>query len=355
MRPSERRPIGSTAYARRTLNEHSRPPERAEDVVLDRGEKLVFFRSYGYDGERQILLLFGVLLAGCLVGLVLLYFWMSIRRRAPRAVAITSSRILYWKGDQAPVVCVISDLARVVPLRPEDAGTNWIALLASGQRGRLHTKDPVWNLARGLVITSDRLDTIAVTIPFDDAEKIGPLLAERVPSLPRGDGRHSNEHELVRESRTPERMREARGPHGATLLHLAIREDVVGALLEAGLDPNALDARGRNPLMYEKSPAAIRALAAAGTDPRHTDASGANALALRATPPPELRVIGFAPPDYDALEALLSIGVPGPSLPEAKEWLARADAVVCAAGEASDAQAFGRWLAHAVVPAPGRP
>lgn len=332
-----------------SLSEHARPPERAEDVVLWRGENLLSFRSYAYSSERQILLLFGVLLAGCGVGLVLLYFWVTIRGRASRAIAITSSRLRYWKGDQLPVEHELSTLARVAPLRPADAGTDWIALLASTRRTRRHTKDPVWRLARGLVITTERLITFTITLAYEDAETIGPLLAARVAAPPKGDGRHSNEHTLLRETRTSAQMREARGPHGATLLHLAIREATVRALLEAGLDPNALDERGRNPLMYEKSAAAIHVLAAAGTDPRHVDQSGVTALALRATPVPEISVIGFAPPEYQELDALLEIGVPPPSLAEAKDWLARANAVVCAAGEASAASMFGCWLAHAIA------
>jgi hypothetical protein len=316
---------------------------------LWRGEKLLSFRLYTYDSERQILLLFGVLLAGCGVGLVLLYFWMTILRRAPRAIAITSSRLRYWRGEEPPVEHELSTLARVAPLRPADAGTNWIALLASGQRGRRHTKDPVWRLARGMIITTERLHTFSITLPYDEAETVGPLLAARISRRPKGDGRHSKEHALLLEPRTPEQMREARGPHGATLLHLAIREQTVRALLEAGLDPNALDARGRNPLMYEKSAAAVHALAAAGTDPRHVDAAGSTVLALRATPPPELCVIGYGAPAFDELDALLEIGVPPPSLAEAREWLARADAAVAAAGEANDASAFGCWLAHATA------
>ena len=335
------------------MSKHTTPPVRAEDVVLRRGEKLVTFARFTYEPERQILLLFGVLLAGCGVGLVLLYFWVTILRRAPRAIAITSSRLRYWKGDQAPVEHVLSDLARVAPLRAAEAGTDWIALLASGLRGARHTEDPVWKLARGLVITTDRLDTSSITLPFNRAETIGPLVAARIAGRPRGDGRNGNEDALLREPRTPDQMREPRGPHGATLLHLAVREDTVRALLEAGLDPNALDARGRNPLMYEKSAAAIHALAAAGTDPHHVDFSGTNVLALRATPPPELSGVGFVPPAYHELDALLAIGVPPPSLAEAKAWLADAHACVSAAGEATAASEFGRWLAHAVAQGSG--
>ena len=330
------------------MSEHTIPPEREQDVVLARGEKLVTFASFTFDSERQILLLFGVLLTGCGVGFVLLYFWLTFLRRAPRAIAVTSSRLRYWNGDQPPVEHVLYNLARVAPLRAAHAGTDWIALLASGQRGARHTEDPIWKLARGLVLTTDRLETSSITLPVHYAETIGPLVAARIAGRPKGDGRNWNEDALLRQPRTPEQMREARAPHGATLLHLAIREDTVRALLDAGLDPNACDARGRNPLMYEKSAAAIHALAAAGTDLRHVDHSGHHVLALRATAPPELSGVGYVPPFYHELDALLAIGVPPPSLAEAKAWLADAHARVTAAGEATAASEFGRWLAHAV-------
>ena len=226
------------------MSKHTTPPVRAEDVVLRRGEKLVTFARFTYEPERQILLLFGVLLAGCGVGLVLLYFWVTILRRAPRAIAITSSRLRYWKGDQAPVEHVLSDLARVAPLRAAEAGTDWIALLASGLRGARHTEDPVWKLARGLVITTDRLDTSSITLPFNDAETIGPLVAARIAGRPRGDGRNGNEDALLREPRTPDQMREPRGPHGATLLHLAVREDTVRPPRDRGATALARGSQG---------------------------------------------------------------------------------------------------------------
>jgi hypothetical protein len=110
------------------LSAHARPPEQEQDVVLQRGEELLSFHGYTYDSERQILLLFGVLLAACGVGLVLLYFWMTILRRAPRAIAVTRSRLRYWRGDEPPAFEELDALLEIgVPPPSLAEAREWLA------------------------------------------------------------------------------------------------------------------------------------------------------------------------------------------------------------------------------------
>ncbi len=135
-------------------------------MVLSRGEKLVHFETFSFVTERQMLLLFGAMLAACGVGLVLLYLGVTLRGRALRAIAVTSYR---------------------------DTGTERLALLASGGLRTRHSEDPIWRLARGVVVTTHRLDTFSIKMPFDRAEIVGPLLVARACASLKGDGRHSTE------------------------------------------------------------------------------------------------------------------------------------------------------------------
>ena len=335
------------------------PPESPEEVGLKKGEKLVRFQAFTYREERKELLVFGLLLAGCGIGLVLLYFWWTVRQRAVRAIALTSWRLLAWKESGLILELTLGDIANVEPLRPPQVGTDWVGLVASGRRGWPRTKDPLWYGARGLRFTTIRIDVDAIELPLHAAETFGPLVTERLRARPKNRVNAPEDPLVLARYRDgaftidpgdEEAIRAVRGPHGETLLHLARRESAVRALLACGLEPNALDARGRAPLMYAKEPGAIRTLVAAGSDVRHVELSGRTALELRANPPDGFYMVGFCPPPYDELDALLEAGVRPPTVIEAKAWLAVADASVTSAGEATDAREFGRWLALVALP-----
>ena len=90
------------------------------------------------------------------------------------------------------------------------------------------------------------------------------------------------------------------------------------------------------------SAAENQALIAAGADVHARDAEGRNALAHQANPP--ANTIGYAPPDFAALQVLLDAGIDPPDAATAAEWKSRAQAQVTSALEQMGAAAFAQWL-----------
>lgn len=86
-------------------------------------------------------------------------------------------------------------------------------------------------------------------------------------------------------------------------------------LLEAGADPNALDAQGHCALDYQSG-------------------------ALDG-------FCGYCAPDFEALDALLEGGALPPDEEQGRRWMENAWSQVCAAGEANDARRLESWIARA--------
>lgn len=137
-------------------------------------------------------------------------------------------------------------------------------------------------------------------------------------------------------------LRSMRGPYGETLLHKARTAGPVVSLLGCGLDPNARDDEGRTPLMWVHDAEGNRALVAGGADLHAVDPAGNTVLAHQSGGLESS--VGYSPPDYEALQALIRAGVRLPTPAEAEMWIAGAHACVSHHMEDAAARQFEAWV-----------
>lgn len=137
-----------------------------------------------------------------------------------------------------------------------------------------------------------------------------------------------------------------RDGYGGNLLHQPGSTRAVDALVEAGLDLQSRDAQGRTVLMvYGRSPEANRRLIAAGVPLNAVCNQGHDAVWHQLAP----SGIGFVPPDYAGVEALISAGLPPPTRAEAAILKEVAAGTVTSGAEHQGWLGYCIWLDQAAL------